>query len=112
MARTNYLDLYFLSAGYRLAPRARSGHLPPSRPVEHYHQVCDINIRGVLLSMKHEIPAMLRSGGVPSSITPPPQATSAFRAPRFMPPQVRCHRPIVCNSGLWFAGYSVETDKL
>jgi hypothetical protein len=86
MARTNYLDLYFLSADYRLAPRARSGHLPPSRPVEHYHQVCDINIRGVLLSMKHEIPAMLRSGGVPSSITPPPQATSAFRAPRFMPP--------------------------
>ena len=31
--------------------------------VEHYDQVCDINIRGVLLSMKHEIPAMLRSGG-------------------------------------------------
>jgi NAD(P)-dependent dehydrogenase (short-subunit alcohol dehydrogenase family) len=30
---------------------------------EHYHQVCDINIRGVLLSMKHEIPAILRSGG-------------------------------------------------
>jgi NAD(P)-dependent dehydrogenase (short-subunit alcohol dehydrogenase family) len=26
-------------------------------------EVCDINIRGVLLSMKHEIPAILRSGG-------------------------------------------------
>jgi NAD(P)-dependent dehydrogenase (short-subunit alcohol dehydrogenase family) len=31
--------------------------------VEHYHRVCDINIRGVLLSMKHEISAILRSGG-------------------------------------------------
>ncbi len=25
--------------------------------------MCDLNIRGVLLSMKHEIPAMLQSGG-------------------------------------------------
>jgi NAD(P)-dependent dehydrogenase (short-subunit alcohol dehydrogenase family) len=37
--------------------------LTTEQTVEHYHQVCDINIRGVLLSMKHEIPAMLRSGG-------------------------------------------------
>ena len=28
-----------------------------------YDQICDVNIRGVLLPMKHEIPAMLRSGG-------------------------------------------------
>src|SRR6516164_7145194 len=39
------------------------GLLTTEQTVEHYHQVCDINIRGVLLSMKHEIPAMLRSGG-------------------------------------------------
>jgi NAD(P)-dependent dehydrogenase (short-subunit alcohol dehydrogenase family) len=39
------------------------GLLTTEQTVEHYDQVCDINIRGVLLSMKHEIPAMLRSGG-------------------------------------------------
>ena len=39
------------------------GPLTTEQTVEHYHQVCDINIRGLLLSMKHEIPAMLRSGG-------------------------------------------------
>jgi NAD(P)-dependent dehydrogenase (short-subunit alcohol dehydrogenase family) len=31
------------------------GLLTTEQTVEHYHQVCDINIRGVLLSMKHEI---------------------------------------------------------
>jgi NAD(P)-dependent dehydrogenase (short-subunit alcohol dehydrogenase family) len=30
---------------------------------ERFHHVTDINVLGVLLSMKHEIPAMLRSGG-------------------------------------------------
>ena len=39
------------------------GLLTTEQTVEHYHQICDINIRGVLLSMKHEIPAILRSGG-------------------------------------------------
>jgi NAD(P)-dependent dehydrogenase (short-subunit alcohol dehydrogenase family) len=39
------------------------GLLTTEQTVEHYRQVCDINICGVLLSMKHEIPAMLRSGG-------------------------------------------------
>jgi NAD(P)-dependent dehydrogenase (short-subunit alcohol dehydrogenase family) len=39
------------------------GLLTTEQTVEHHHQVCDINIRGVLLSMKHEIAAMLRSGG-------------------------------------------------
>src|SRR4030095_3716435 len=39
------------------------GLLTTEQTAEHYHQVCDINIRGVLLSMKHEIPAILRSGG-------------------------------------------------
>jgi NAD(P)-dependent dehydrogenase (short-subunit alcohol dehydrogenase family) len=39
------------------------GLLTTEQTVEHYRQVCDINICGVLLSMKHEIPAMLRFGG-------------------------------------------------
>ena len=39
------------------------GLLITEQTVEHYHQVCDVNIRGVLLLMKHEIPVMLRSGG-------------------------------------------------
>jgi NAD(P)-dependent dehydrogenase (short-subunit alcohol dehydrogenase family) len=39
------------------------GLLTTEQTVEHYRQVCDINICGVLLSMKHEIRAMLRSGG-------------------------------------------------
>jgi NAD(P)-dependent dehydrogenase (short-subunit alcohol dehydrogenase family) len=43
--------------------RGQFGLLTTEQTVEHYHQVCDINIRGVLLSMKHEIPAILRSGG-------------------------------------------------
>jgi len=30
---------------------------------EQYQQVFDINVKGVFLSMKHEIPAMLKSGG-------------------------------------------------
>jgi NAD(P)-dependent dehydrogenase (short-subunit alcohol dehydrogenase family) len=30
---------------------------------EHYQQVFDINVKGVLLSMKHEIPVMLANGG-------------------------------------------------
>ena len=38
------------------------GLLITEQTVEHYHQVCDVNIRGVLLLMKHEIPVMLRSG--------------------------------------------------
>jgi NAD(P)-dependent dehydrogenase (short-subunit alcohol dehydrogenase family) len=45
------------------AIEGRFGPLITDQTVEHYHQVCDINIRGVLLSMKHEISAMLRSGG-------------------------------------------------
>jgi len=40
-------------------PRAMS---PKSR-VEIYDKIFDINVRGVLLSMKHQIPAMLKTGG-------------------------------------------------
>jgi NAD(P)-dependent dehydrogenase (short-subunit alcohol dehydrogenase family) len=46
-----------------LRHRGPYGLLTTEQTVEHYHQVCDINIRGVLLSMKHEIPAINRSGG-------------------------------------------------
>jgi len=53
------LHIAFNNAG----TEGQFGLLTTEQTVEHYHQVCDINIRGVLLSMKHEIPAMLRSGG-------------------------------------------------
>jgi len=53
------LHIAFNNAG----AEGQFGLLTTEQTVEHYHQVCDINIRGVLLSMKHEISAMLRSGG-------------------------------------------------
>jgi NAD(P)-dependent dehydrogenase (short-subunit alcohol dehydrogenase family) len=53
------LHIAFNNAG----TEGQFGLLTSEQTVEHYHQVCDINIRGVLLSMKHEIPAMLQSGG-------------------------------------------------
>ena len=53
------LHIAFNNAGIE----GKFGLLTTEQTVEHYDQVCDINIRGVLLSMKHEIPAMLRSGG-------------------------------------------------
>jgi NAD(P)-dependent dehydrogenase (short-subunit alcohol dehydrogenase family) len=53
------LHIAFNNAG----TEGQFGLLTTEQTVEHYHQVCDTNIRGVLLSMKHEIPAILRSGG-------------------------------------------------
>ena len=53
------LHISFNNAG----SEGQQGLLTTEQTVEHYRQVCDINICGVLLSMKHEIPAMLRSGG-------------------------------------------------
>ena len=53
------LHIAFNNAG----TEGRIGPLVTEQTVEQYHQVCDVNICGVLLSMKHEIPAMLRSGG-------------------------------------------------
>ncbi len=53
------LHIAFNNAGIE----GQFGPLTTEQTVEHYQRVCDINIRGVLLSMKHEIPAMLRSGG-------------------------------------------------
>jgi hypothetical protein len=51
------------SIGMRKQKTASSACSPPSRRSSITIKVCDINIRGVLLSMKHEIAAMLRSGG-------------------------------------------------
>ncbi|MBV9105621.1 MAG: SDR family NAD(P)-dependent oxidoreductase, partial [Verrucomicrobia bacterium] len=53
------LHIAFNNAG----TEGQFGLLTTEQTVQHYDQVCDVNIRGVLLSMKHEIPAMLRSGG-------------------------------------------------
>jgi NAD(P)-dependent dehydrogenase (short-subunit alcohol dehydrogenase family) len=53
------LHIAFNNAGVE----GRFGLLTTEQTVEHYHQICDVNIRGVLLSMKYEIPAILRSGG-------------------------------------------------
>jgi NAD(P)-dependent dehydrogenase (short-subunit alcohol dehydrogenase family) len=52
------LDFAFNNAGI--------DHVPtpfPEQTVETYDQVMDINVKGVWLSMRHEIPAMLKSGG-------------------------------------------------
>ena len=53
------LHIAFNNAGVE----SQFGLLTTEQTVEQYRHVCDINIAGVLLSMKHEIPAMLRSGG-------------------------------------------------
>jgi NAD(P)-dependent dehydrogenase (short-subunit alcohol dehydrogenase family) len=53
------LHIAFNNAG----TEGQFGLLTTEQTVEQYHHVCDINILGVLLSMKHEIPAMIRSGG-------------------------------------------------
>jgi NAD(P)-dependent dehydrogenase (short-subunit alcohol dehydrogenase family) len=52
------LDIAFNNAGYEgtLAPITEA-------TVEQYQRVFDINVKGVFLSMKYEIPAMLKSGG-------------------------------------------------
>lgn len=52
------LDLAFNNAGVEL------GNVPTvEATAEQYRQVMDVNVLGVLLSMKHEIPAMVRAGG-------------------------------------------------
>jgi NADP-dependent 3-hydroxy acid dehydrogenase YdfG len=35
----------------------------PEQTEEAYDQIMDINVKGVRLSLKHEIPAMLKTGG-------------------------------------------------
>lgn len=53
------LDIAFNNAGIE----GDFGIATAEQTAEHYQQVFDINVKGVLLSMKHEIPAMLASGG-------------------------------------------------
>lgn len=53
------LDYAFNNAGVEGA----AGVTTDQQTVENYRHTFDINVLGVLLSMKHEIPAMLKSGG-------------------------------------------------
>ncbi|MBW4507580.1 MAG: SDR family oxidoreductase [Scytonematopsis contorta HA4267-MV1] len=53
------LDVAFNNAGVEGEFNIKTAE----QTVEHYQQVFDINVKGVLLSMKHEIPAMLEHGG-------------------------------------------------
>lgn len=52
------LDIAFNNAGVEEQPGALA-----DKTEELYHHVFDINVKGVLLSLKHEIPAMLKNGG-------------------------------------------------
>src|SRR5436190_11340129 len=52
------LDFAFNNAGIEQEPTPFL-----EQTVETYDQVMDINVKGVWLSMRHEIPAMLKSGG-------------------------------------------------
>ncbi len=52
------LDIAFNNAGIEGSP----GPLVDAT-VEHYAKVFDINVKGIFLSMKYEIPAMLKTGG-------------------------------------------------
>jgi len=53
------LDVAFNNAGIE----GTFGPTIAEQTEEHYDRVFDANVKGVLLAMKHEIPAMLRSGG-------------------------------------------------
>jgi len=52
------LDIAFNNAGIEGAPKPLT-----EATAEEYQKVYDINVKGVFLSMKYEIPAMLKSGG-------------------------------------------------
>ncbi len=58
LAKFNRLDFAFNNAGVEqlLTPL-------PEQTEETYDQIMDINVKGVWLSLKHEIPAMLKTGG-------------------------------------------------
>jgi NAD(P)-dependent dehydrogenase (short-subunit alcohol dehydrogenase family) len=57
VSRFGRLDVAFNNAGVELL-----GPIVESR-IDDYRRVFDVNVLGVLLSMKHEIPALKRSGG-------------------------------------------------
>src|SRR5271156_5012281 len=52
------LDFAFNNAGIEQVPTPFI-----EQTMDTYNQVMDINVKGVWLSMRHEIPAMLKSGG-------------------------------------------------
>jgi len=54
-----HLDIAFNNAGIE----GQMGLTTEAQTAEHYQSVFDINVKGVLLSMKHEATAMLRNGG-------------------------------------------------
>jgi NAD(P)-dependent dehydrogenase (short-subunit alcohol dehydrogenase family) len=58
LSRFGRLDIAFNNAGVE-------GSLGPitGQSVENYQHIFDANVKGVFLSLKHEIPAMLRTGG-------------------------------------------------
>lgn len=58
LAKFGRLDCAFNNAGVEqtLTPL-------PEQLEETYHQIMDINVKGVWLALKHEIPAMLKAGG-------------------------------------------------
>lgn len=53
------LDVAFNNAGIE----GTFGRSIAEQTEEHYQAIFDANVKGVLLAMKHEIPALLRSGG-------------------------------------------------
>lgn len=59
LERFGRLDVAFNNAGVE----GRFGLTTAEQTEEHYTQVFDANVRGVLFAMKHEIPALLKSGG-------------------------------------------------
>ncbi len=59
LAKYGRLDIAFNNAGIE----GEFGILTAEQTAEHYQSVFEINVKGVLLSMKHEIPAMLQNGG-------------------------------------------------
>lgn len=59
LERFGRLDVAFNNAGVE----GRFGLTVAEQTQEHYDQVFDANVRGVLFAMKHEVPALLRSGG-------------------------------------------------
>ena len=56
---TRRLDIAFNNAG----TEGQMGLTTDTQTAEHYQSVFDINVKGTLLSMKHEAAAMLRNGG-------------------------------------------------
>ena len=58
LATFGRLDFAFNNAGVEQCPTPL-----PEQTEETYDQIMDINVKGVWLSLKHEIPAMLKTGG-------------------------------------------------